>query len=115
MPFVTLQNLFNAQLNITLCKSSLLQCILDGGYDWMHACGGKGRCTTCKAAVVSGMEAITPPSPAELRYREQGLLMANERLACQIQVLGEVVLRVPKESKLPHITYSDDSSIPPES
>ncbi len=74
--------------------------------DWMHACGGKGRCTTCKFTIVSGAEYLSPVTHHELRYRQQGLLRDNERLACQVRTVDDLVIRVPEEGKLPHIKYN---------
>jgi ferredoxin, 2Fe-2S len=108
MPLVTIENLSNATIDLSTCHTSLLLCLLESGHDWMHACGGKGRCTTCKVAVLSGMNEITPLSPAEERYRREGSLLNHERLTCQVRVRGEVIIKVPSASKLPHITYSDD-------
>lgn len=85
---------------------SLLRLIQDAGIDWMTDCGGKGRCTTCKAIVISGGEHLTGTTPAEQKYRDAGALNSNERLTCQVRVKGDVVLRVPDEFKLKHIKYS---------
>jgi ferredoxin, 2Fe-2S len=74
--------------------------------DWMHACGGKGRCTTCRFSVVSGAAHLSPLTSHELRYRQQGDLRNNERLACQVRTIGDILIRVPEEGKLPHIEYS---------
>lgn len=79
--------------------------------DWMHACGGKGRCTTCKVRVVNGIGNTGPITSAESRYREKGLLGENERLACQMTILGDIEIVVPEECKLPHVRYSDDSTL----
>lgn len=102
---VIIKNLDNRSVDVSEGES-LLQGLTKNGLDWMHACGGKGRCTTCKAKVLVGAENFTPTSPAELRYRQQGLLLADERLACQVRLRGEVVLLVPNESQLPHVRYS---------
>jgi 2Fe-2S ferredoxin len=75
--------------------------------DWMHSCGGKGRCTTCKAEVLSGDEHLSLLSPAEIKYRTQGLLKENERLACQTRLTGDVEVKIPEECKLPHLNYLD--------
>ncbi len=75
--------------------------------DWMHACGGKGRCTTCRMIIVSGVDGLGPLTAAEAKYRKAGLLLANERLACQATVTSDLVVRVPEDTKLPHLTYSD--------
>lgn len=86
----------------------LLWIFLENGIDWMHACGGKGRCTTCKAVILKGGENLIPKSPAELRYESQQQLAVNERLCCQAKLIGgELEVRVPEESKLPHLKYSD--------
>lgn len=75
--------------------------------DWMHACGGKGRCTTCKMTVISGMENLTSPSPFEQKCIVKGLLDAEHRLACQCAVVGNIRIKVPDENKLPHMDYSN--------
>jgi ferredoxin, 2Fe-2S len=102
---VVIKNLDNRTVDISE-NESLLKGLTMAGLDWMHACGGKGRCTTCKAQVVKGTENFTPPSPAELRYRLQGQLLENERLACQVRLRGDAVLCVPDECKLPHVPYT---------
>jgi 2Fe-2S ferredoxin len=84
----------------------VLRLIQDAGVDWMTDCGGKGRCTTCRAIVLSGGENLTPNSPAELKYRAMGALRDNERLMCQVRTKGDLVLRVPDDTKLPHMKYS---------
>lgn len=107
MAIVTIENLGNKVIDLSACQSSLLHCLLESGLDWMHSCGGKGRCTTCKVQVQMGMEHITPVSPAEMRYRKQGALLETERLSCQVRIRGDVSIRVPEESKLPHLKYTD--------
>ena len=79
----------------------------DHHLDWMHSCGGKGRCTTCRVVIVEGMSNLQPPTEAELKYRRQGLLKTNERLTCQAKIAGDIVISVPDDCKLPHIHYSD--------
>ena len=75
--------------------------------DWMHACGGKGRCTTCRFQVLQGKEQLTPPTALEQKMLAANLLKANERLSCQAVVLGEIHVRVPSDCQLPHIQYTD--------
>jgi 2Fe-2S ferredoxin len=92
-------------------RKPVLRVIQESGIDWMTDCGGKGRCTTCRAIIISGGENLTPESPAELRYRSQRLLYPNERLMCQTRLREattktDLVIRVPDDSKLPHLTYS---------
>lgn len=102
---VTIENLGGREIDVS-ADQSLLQGVLNAGVDWMHACGGKGRCTTCKGRVIKGSENFTPESPAEKRYRDQQLLRSDERLICQVRIRDAVVLQVPDESKLPHLQYT---------
>jgi ferredoxin, 2Fe-2S len=102
---VIVKNLDNRCVDISENEPLLLG-LTNAGLDWMHACGGKGRCTTCKAEVLLGAENFTPLTASELRYRQQGLLRASERLTCQVRLRGDVVLCVPDESQLPHVAYT---------
>jgi len=56
---------------------------------------------------VEGGDQLGPITGAELGYRIKGELGGKERLACQATVLGECIIRIPDENKLPHITYTD--------
>jgi ferredoxin, 2Fe-2S len=76
--------------------------------DWMHACGGKGRCTTCKFRVVRGSGNLSPLTTPEVQYRLRGELQQDERLACQARITGNVAISVPAQNKLPHLRYSDE-------
>ena len=107
MAAIVIKNLDEKTLEIRDFSKTLLQHVQENALDWMFACGGKGRCTTCKAIIIKGEENLEPQTPAELLYEIQGLLLNNERLACQVRVTGDVTIRVPEENKLPHLTYSD--------
>jgi len=106
MAKLVIENLFNRQVDARDLSKSLLEHLHASGIDWLHACGAKGRCTTCKAIVISGLENLSPPTAAELKYRQEGQLEENERLACQTRMLGDVCIRVPASGKLPHVQYS---------
>ena len=107
MPKLIIENLNRTEVELTSDGQSVLSAIQQHAIDWMHACGGKGRCTTCLLIVISGMPFLNPPTPHELRYRNENRLKTNERLACQCHMLaGEVVVRVPDRYKLPHVRYS---------
>jgi len=106
MAKLTIENLFHRELEVSDLSKSLLHHLHSHGVDWMHACGAKGRCTTCKAIVVSGLQHLNAPTAPELRYRQEGLLRENERLACQATLQGDVCIRVPELGKLPHVQYS---------
>ncbi|MEI9919655.1 MAG: 2Fe-2S iron-sulfur cluster-binding protein [Bacteroidota bacterium] len=104
---IVIENLAQKEIIINDPAKPVLRLIQESGTDWMTGCGGKGRCTTCRAIVVAGAENLTPISPAETKYRDLGLLLPNERLMCQARTKGDLVLRVPDDSKLPHMKYSE--------
>jgi 2Fe-2S ferredoxin len=105
MARILIHNWSNKSLEVNDLSRSVLQHLQDHRFDWMHACGGKGRCTTCKFRIISHPENFEPETPAEHRYRKQDLLAGNERLSCQAKIKGDVVIAVPDEYKFPHIRY----------
>jgi len=107
MTRIVIANLFKKQLEVENLSKSLLQHFHENYVDWMHSCGGKGRCTSCKAIILKGAENIVRLTPAEIRYKDMGLLNDNERLCCQVRITGDVELAAPEEYKLPHMQYSD--------
>ncbi|MBL7832944.1 MAG: (2Fe-2S)-binding protein [Cyclobacteriaceae bacterium] len=107
MASIVIRNLDKKTIQNPNLSKPLLWIFLENGLDWMHACGGKGRCTTCKAVILKGEENLIPKSAAEIRYESQNQLGPTERLCCQTKLTGgEVEIEVPEASKLPHIRYS---------
>ena len=107
MASIVIRNLNEKTIQNPNLSKPLLWIFLENGIDWMHACGGKGRCTTCKAVILKGGENLIPKSPAELRYERQNQLAENERLCCQAKLIqGDLEVEIPDESKLPHVLYS---------
>ena len=105
MALLTIENLPGAALSVP-AGSTLLAALQAAGHDWMHACGAKGRCTTCRLQMRAGLENLSPPTAAELRYQAAGRLLPTERLTCQAQLpAGDATGRVPEATKLPHIHY----------
>ena len=109
MARIMIENLFKKTILADDHTKTLLDHFQANHVDWMHACGGKGRCTTCKVIVVEGTSFFERPTKAEIRFRQEGALGPGERLSCQARVHGDVRLRVPKEYQLPHIRYSDEA------
>lgn len=106
MPNLTVQNLGGRQIPVE-ARQTLLRAIQGQGIDWMHACGGKGRCTTCRIVVQQGLDNFGPLTAAETRYRDKGRLKDNERLTCQCTLAhGDATGKVPDQTKLPHMRYS---------
>lgn len=108
MASIMIENLFKKVLPVTDLSKTLLQHFHDHHIDWMHACGAKGRCTTCKVIIHSGKEHFQPMTEAEQKYCREGALQPLERLACQAKITGDVSLSAPEEYQLPHVRYSDE-------
>lgn len=104
MPRVVIANLKSKSIHCEDKRESLLQILLTST-DWMHACGGKGKCTTCKAKIINGMDQLSPKTKPEEQYSKLNKLQDDERLTCQTFLSGDVTVEVPKETQLPHLTY----------
>ena len=76
-------------------------CVLDvalrAGIEIDHTCGGFGTCGTCMVSVENGLEALAPREEIELDLAVGRGLGENERLACQIRPIANLVLRRGKE------------------
>ena len=107
MATITIENLSGKTIVFDDLRKTLLQHFHENRQDWMQACGGKGRCTTCRVVIRSGKENLDPETVPELRYRAKMALGPLERLSCQCKVHGDVVISVPEDCKLPHLPYSD--------
>lgn len=104
---IVIENLGQKEVPVGRTDLPALRHIHGNLIDWMHACGGKGRCTTCRMIIVRGADGLGPLTAAEAKYRKAGLLLNNERLACQATVVSDVVVRVPDDTKLPHLEYTE--------
>ncbi len=104
---ITIENLYNEEIFSESKERKVIDLIHENQIDWMHACGKKGRCTSCKMIVCSGMENLDSLNDREQFFRENGRLNTNERLSCQaVLKSGELVIRVAEENKFPHMKYS---------
>jgi 2Fe-2S ferredoxin len=104
---IVIENLGKKEVVINDLSKTVLQHLHGNFIDWMHACGAKGRCTTCKMIVLEGADHTSTLTVAESGYRARGFLAESERLACQTRIFGDILIRVPNEYKLPHATYTD--------
>jgi ferredoxin len=55
-----------------------------------NSCGSVGVCGRCRVVVLAGAENLSPPTMIELRVAARSGFAADERLACQAVVLGDV-------------------------
>ncbi len=61
-----------------------------------HACGGNCSCTTCHIQIQSGLEHLDAPSyDEEDKLDELPRRTEKSRLACQTEVISDLVVKVP--------------------
>ena len=115
MAFLLIKNLTDVRIKI-IPKFSILKNLQENFIDFSHACGGKGRCITCKMQVLEGENMLSALTNAEQNFREQKLLKNTERLACQtfmnnleeknnFDTENNLIISIPKETQLPHLEY----------
>lgn len=105
---IIIENLNHREIQSHDKVRKVIDLIHENYIDWMHACGKKGRCTTCKIIVEEGMENLSPLTEREEFFRKSGMLKSFERLSCQANLLkGEIRVKVAEENKFPHMIYSD--------
>jgi len=59
----------------------------------IHACGGKGKCSTCRVGIIEGMQYCQPRSNKEKAIAQKLNLPDQVRLACQTKISGNVFIR----------------------
>jgi len=72
---------------------NILLASLSAGIPHVHACGGKGRCSTCRVIVLDGMQNCVQPNEKEAKLAQKMGFTSNIRLACQTQVSGDLTVR----------------------
>ncbi len=107
MPQLVIENLHELSLPFDAAGQSILELAQAARLDWMHACGAKGRCTTCRVEIVDGEKHLPPDTPAEVRFRSANRLQSFERLSCQLKPVADLRVRIPDACKFPHMKYSN--------
>jgi len=69
---------------------SILEASRFAGIPHASACGGRGRCSTCRVEILAGAEAAPAPSPAERETLLRVKAPPNVRLACQLRPAGDI-------------------------
>jgi uncharacterized 2Fe-2S/4Fe-4S cluster protein (DUF4445 family) len=75
-----------------------------------NLCGGRQTCAKCRISVSAGHFAkyginssagtsLSAVAPIEAQYREQGVIRAEERLACVACLTGDAVIEIPPEAR----------------
>jgi len=72
---------------------TILQAAMRAGIKLTHACGSNARCSTCRTAVLDGLENCAPRTDAEQEIASHLQFKPMIRLACQTQVTGSMTVR----------------------
>ncbi len=72
---------------------TILQASLRAGILHAHACGGNARCSTCRVAIVEGLEYCVERNAGEQTLAERLHFSPDIRLACQTTISDDVKLR----------------------
>lgn len=76
--------------------SSLLEAARKAGVGLNAVCGGAGSCGTCIVRVLEGE--VSPANKSEEKFLSHRELSEGHRLACQVDVWGDVLVDVPPSS-----------------
>jgi adenylate cyclase len=75
---------FVGEKKINIIKGqSVLEASLKAGIPHYHACGGKGKCSTCRILILEGLENLSPINRKETLLRNKIPFPHKVRLACQ--------------------------------
>ena len=80
--------------------SSILDATLKANINHSHACGGHGKCSTCRVSVMEGIEHCSPRNAAEQKIADKLTLPDEIRLACQTSIKGDIAIRRMVSDKL---------------
>jgi adenylate cyclase len=72
---------------------TILKAALRAGINLTHACGSNARCSTCRVAILKGLDNCTPRTEAELAIADHLALKPMIRLACQTRATGPMTVR----------------------
>ncbi len=71
---------------------TLLRAAIRARLPMARPCRGVGVCAACRVRVVEGAEHLTPMGPDEQALAAREPLGRDERYACLVRVLGDVVV-----------------------
>jgi len=75
--------------------ANLLEAARDVGLPVASACGADGICGRCGLEIVKGAETLGPVSERETNVKERNRVDAKLRLACMVDVEGDLVVTAP--------------------
>ncbi len=59
-----------------------------------QSCDANGTCTTCRVLILKGLENCGPRNDIESEIAEERKFSANERLACQTLIYGNIEIEI---------------------
>lgn len=74
-------------------SETILHISLRAGIPLAHACGGLARCSTCRVAIVDGLEHCAERTEAERKLADRLHFASEIRLACQTSIEADVKVR----------------------
>ena len=87
-------HLFKEQREISCPEnSSILEATLAAQINHIHACGGKGICSTCRVSIKKGLENCNSRNKVEQKIADKFHFPSEIRLACQTKVKGNISIR----------------------
>jgi adenylate cyclase len=81
-------------------ENTILDATLAAQINHTHACGGKGKCSTCRVSIMKGIENCTPRNETEISITEKLNFPTEIRLACQTKITGDISIRRMVSDKL---------------
>ena len=72
---------------------TILQTASRNGIPHVNACGGEGKCTTCRLLILDGIENCSPETEKEISLKEKAHTTEEFRLACQTTISGDIIVR----------------------
>jgi len=77
--------------------TAVLDAALDNNIKINHNCGGNCACSTCHIIVEKGFETLSPASEDETDMLDEADgLTKTSRLACQVKLQTDLIVRIPK-------------------
>ena len=82
----------------------------------VRACGGHGRCTTCRVRICDGIQNVSARTPREVEVADALRWDGFTRLACQTRVSGDVTLErlIKTPADVSSLQVEEASIAPPE-
>ena len=72
---------------------TILDTAIQNGIPHVNACGGEGKCTTCRLLVLDGVENCSPETEKEVNLKAKVHTTDEFRLACQTTITSDVTVR----------------------